>query len=132
MSIYNAGSTCFRNNIHPEFMKFIKTLPIYILTQKNPILKKTRNEMHSFNLYDWSANCKDSSKVWQVKLRLWHVILQEIANVSSGQKIQESCQIYGLKFCLSLPVTFSVLVNVNQYQIYIHNREIAVFDFFPT
>ena len=58
------------------------------------------------------------------------MILQEIANVSSGQKIQESCQIYGLKFCLSLPVTFSVLVNVNQYQIYIHNREIAVFDFF--
>ena len=34
LGIYNAGSTCFRNNFHPEFLKFIKTLPIYILTKK--------------------------------------------------------------------------------------------------
>ena len=27
---------------------------------------------------------------------------------------------------------FFVLVNVNPYQIYIHNRQIAVFDLFPT
>ena len=98
-------------------MKFMKTLPICSLAKKNQILGKTQKQMHSFNLYDWYADCKDSSKVWQMKLRLWHVILQKMVNVSSGQKNLKSWPIYVLEIFLRLPITFFVLVNVNPYQI---------------
>ena len=52
-----------------------------------------------------------------MKLRLWHVILQEMVNVSSGQKNLKSWPIYVLEKFLSLPIAFFVLVNVNPYQI---------------
>ena len=94
-------------------MNLLKTLPIYILANKNLILRKTWKQMYSFNLYDWSANCRDSSKVWPMKLRRWHVILHEIVKISSGQKNQTFRRIYVLEIFLSLPITFSLLVNVN-------------------
>ena len=83
--------------------------------------------MYSFNLYDWCANFRDFSKAWQMKLKLWHLILQKIVKVSSGQKNQTFCQIYMKKSFLSLPITFSVLVNVIPYQIFIQNTQITVF-----
>ena len=83
--------------------------------------------MYSFNLYDWYANFRDFSKAWQMKLKLWHLILQKIVKVSSGQKNQTFCQIYMKKSFLSLPITFSVLVNVIPYQIFIQNTQITVF-----
>ena len=67
-----------------------------------------------------------------MKLKLWHLILQKIVKVSSGQKNQTFCQIYMKKSFLSLPITFSVLVNVIPYQIFIQNTQITVFNFFPT
>ena len=88
--------------------------------------------MYSFNLYDWYANFRDFSKTWQMKLKLWHLILQKIVKVSSGQKNQTFCQIYMKKSFLSLPITFSVLVNVFPYQIFIQNTQITVFNFFST
>ena len=54
--------------------------------------------MYSFNLYDRFANFRDCSKAWQMKLKLWHLILQEIVKISSGRKNQTFCQIYVLKF----------------------------------
>ena len=62
-----------------------------------------------------------------MKLKLWHLILQKIVKVSSGQKNQTFCQIYMKKSFLSLPITFSVLVNVIPYQIFIQNPQITVF-----
>ena len=62
-----------------------------------------------------------------MKLKLWHLILQKIVKVSSGQKNQTCCQMYMKKFFLSLPITFSVLVNVIPYQIFIQNTQITVF-----
>ena len=62
-----------------------------------------------------------------MKLKLWHLILQKIVKVSSGQKNQTFCQIYMKKSFLSLPITFSVLVNVIPYQIFIQNTQITVF-----
>ena len=94
---------------------------------KNLILRNIRKQMYSFNLYDWFANFRDFSKAWQMKLKLWHLILQKIVKVSSGQKNQTFCQIYMKKFFLSLPITFSVLVNVIPYQIFIQNTQITVF-----
>ena len=94
-------------------MNLLKTLPIYILANKNLILRKTWKQMYSFNLYDWSANCRDSSKAWPMKLRRWHVISHEIVKISSGQKNQTFRRIYVLEIFLSLPITFSLLVNVN-------------------
>ena len=41
-----------------------------------------------------------------MKLRLWHVILQEMVNVSSGQKNLKSWPIYVLENFLSLPIAF--------------------------
>ena len=79
-------------------MNFKKTLPIYILAKKNVILRKTWKQMYSFNLYDRFANFRDCSKAWQMKLKLWHLILQEIVKISSGRKNQTFCQIYVLKF----------------------------------
>ena len=113
-------------------MNLLKTLPIYILANKNLILRKTWKQMYSFNLYDWSANCRDFSKAWQMKLKLWQLILQENVKISSGRKNQTFGQIYVLKFFLSLPITFPILVNVNPYQICIQNTQITVFNFFPT
>ena len=99
---------------------------------KNLILRNIRKQMYSFNLYDWYANFRDFSKTWQMKLKLWHLILQKIVKVSSGQKNQTFCQIYMKKSFLSLPITFSVLVNVFPYQIFIQNTQITVFNFFST
>ena len=62
-----------------------------------------------------------------MKLKLWHLILQKIVKVSLGQKNQTFCQIYMKKSFLSLPITFSVLVNVIPYQIFIQNTQITVF-----
>ena len=67
-----------------------------------------------------------------MKLKLWHLILQKIVKVSSGQKNQTFCQIYMKKSFLSLPITFSVLVNVIPYQIFIQNTEITVSKMFST
>ena len=88
--------------------------------------------MYSFNMYDWFANFRDFSKAWQMKLKFWHLILQKIVKISSGQKNQTSCQIYMKNFFLSLPITFIVLVNVIPYQIFIQNTQITVFKFFST
>ena len=97
---------------------------------KNLILRNIRKQMYSFNLYDWYANFRDFSKAWQMKLKLWHLILQKIVKVSSGQKNQTFRRIYVLENFLSLPFTFPILVNVNPYQIYIQNTQITVFNFF--
>ena len=129
---YNGGATCFWNKIHLEFMNFWKTLPIYILAKKTVILRKTWKQMHSFNLYDRFANFRDCSKAWQMKLKLWHLILQEIVRISSGRKNQTFCQNISVEICLSLPISFPILVNVIPYIIYIQNTQITVFNFFPT
>ena len=57
----------------------------------------------------WGVSEQHSStwiKVWQMKLRLWHVILQEIVKNSSGQKNLIFCQIYVLNFGFSCPLLF--------------------------
>ena len=94
-------------------MNFSKNITNLQIGQKNLILRKTLKQMYSSNLYDWSANCRDSSKVWPMKLRRWHVILHEIVKISSGQKNQTFRRIYVLEIFLSLPITFSLFVNVN-------------------
>ena len=94
---------------------------------KNLILRNIQKQIYSFNLYDWYANFRDFSKAWLMKWKLWHLILQKIVKVSSGQKNQTCCQMYMKNFFLSLPITFSVLVNVIPYQIFIQNPQITVF-----
>ena len=79
-------------------MNFLKNITNLHIGQKNLILRKTRKQMYSFNLYDWSANCRDFSKAWQMKLKLWQLILQENVKISSGRKNQKFCQIFVLKF----------------------------------
>ena len=86
--------------------------------------------MHFFNLYVWSANYSDFSKVWQMKFRRWHVILTEIANMSPGQKNLESCQTNVLEQSLSSPLAFPILVNIKPYQKYTKITQNAVFNFF--
>ena len=115
-----------------QILELLKNITNSQIGQKNLILRNIWKQMYSFNLYDWFANFRDFSKAWQMKLKLWHLILQKIVKVSSGQKNQTCCQIYMKKFFLSLPITFSVLVNVFPYQIFIQNTQITVFNFFPT
>ena len=78
-----------------------------------------------FDLYS-----SDFSKVWQMKFRLWHVILTEIANMSPGQKNLESCQTNVLEQSLSSPLAFPILVNIKPYQKYTKITQNAVFNFF--
>ena len=65
--------------------------------------------MHFFHLYVWSANCKDFSKVSQIKFRLWHEILPEIAN---------------------MPLASPILVNLKPYQKYIKKHTECSFQYF--
>ena len=105
----------------PRIWELLKNITNLQIGQKNLILRNIWKQMYSFNLYDWSANFRDFFKAWQMKLKLWHLILQKIVKISSGQKNQTFCQIYNIyvEIFLSLPITFSLLVNVTPYQIYI-------------
>ena len=127
---HNEDGTCWEKKFHLRFTKFRKILPIHFLAKKNQILWKTWKQMHFFNLYVWSANYSDFSKVWQMKFRLWHVILTEIANMSPGQKNLESCQTNVLEQSLSSPLAFPILVNIKPYQKYTKITQNAVFNFF--
>ena len=84
--------------------------------------------MHFFNL----DACKDFSKVWQMKFRLWHVTLPEIANMSLGQKNLKFCKMNVLEQSLSSPLAFPILVNIKPYQKCLKNTQNAVFNIFPT
>ena len=66
-----------------------------------------------------------------MKFRLWHVILSKIANMSLGQKNLKSCQMKELEKNLSLPLAFSILVNIKPYQKFTKNTWNAVFNFCP-
>ena len=121
---------CEDRAILKQNSQLLKNITNSHIGQKNLILMNVQKQMYSFNLYDWYANLRDFSKAWQMKLKLWHLILQKIVKVSSGQKNQTFCQIYMKKFFLSLPITFSVLVNVIPYQIFIQKTQITVFIFF--
>ena len=121
----------FEKKFHLRFTKFRKILPIHFSAKKIKSYGKLESKCIFFNLYVWSANCNNFSKVWQMKFRLWHVILSEIANLSLGQKNLKSCQMKVLEKFLSLPLTFSMSVNIKPYQKYTKNTENAVFNFYP-
>ena len=120
-----------KKKFHLRFTKFRKILPIHFSAKKIKSYGKLESKCISFNLYVWSANCNNFSKVWQMKLRLWHVILSEIANLSLGQKNLKSCQMNVLEFFLSSPLTFSMSVNIKPNQKCTKNTENADFNFFP-
>ena len=84
----------FENIIHLEFMISKKKHYQFIYWPKNS------------NLNYWYANCRDFSKAWQMKLKLWHLILQEIVKVTSGRKIKRFAKFMCWIF-LSLPIAFS-------------------------
>ena len=84
----------------------------------------------SQNTYDGSANFRDSPKVWQMKLRLWHGILPENGKCLLGTKKSKIMPNVGIDYFLSFPFTFPVVVNVNPCQIYTQNTQISNFNFF--
>ena len=122
----------FEKKFHRRFTKFRKILPIHFSAKKIKSYGKVESKWIFFNLYVWSANCNNFSKVWQLKFRLWHVILLEIANMSPGHKNLKSCQTNELEQSLSSPLAFSMLVNIKPYQKYTKNTQNAVFNFFRT
>ena len=131
-----AGQTQWRwhmlgKKVPPQIYKIQENITNSLFGQKNQILWKTWKQMHFFNLYVWSANYSDFSKVWQMKFRLWHVILTEIANMSPGQKNHESCQTNVLEQSLSSPLAFPILVIIKQHQKHTKNTRNAVSIFFP-
>ena len=65
-----------------------------------------------------------------MKLRLWHVIFHENGPCLLGTKKSEIMLNVGVKYFLSLPITFPVIVNVNPCQIQTDNTQISIFDFF--
>ena len=77
---------------------FLKKITNLHIGPKNVILRKTWKQMYSFNLYDRFANFRDCSKAWQMKLKLWHLILQEIVRISSGRKDQTFCHCFATVF----------------------------------
>ena len=85
----------------------------------------------SQNTYDGSANFRDSPKVWQMKLRLWHGILPENGKCLLGTKKSKIMPNVGIDYFLSFPFSFPVVVNVNPCQIYTENNQISIFNFFP-
>ena len=115
---------------------YLQNSGIYYQSTFRPTKIKSYGELESkcffFNLYVRSANCSDFSKVWQMKFRLWHVILLEIANVFPGQKYLKSCRTNVLEQSLSSPIAFPILVNIKPYQKYTKNTQNAVFIFFRT
>ena len=129
---HNEGGTCQEKKSHLRFTKFRKILPIHFSDKKIKSYGKLESKCIFFNSYVWSANCSDFSKVWQLKFRLWHVILLEIANMSPGHKNLKSCQTNELEQSLSSPLAFSMLVNIKPYQKYTKNTQNAVFNFFRT
>ena len=67
-------------------MNFLKTLPIHIFAKKSKSWERLEGKCNLPNIYDGSANFRDSPKVWQMKLRLWHVILHENGQCLLGTK----------------------------------------------
>ena len=54
--------------VPPQIYIIQENITNSLFGQKNQILWKTWKQMHFFNLYVWSANYSDFSKVWQMKL----------------------------------------------------------------
>ncbi len=130
-----AGQTQWRwhmlgKKVPPQIYKIQENITNSLFGQKKSNPNKTWKQMHFFNLYVWSANYSDFSKVCQMKFRLWLVILTEIANMSPGQKNLESCQTNVLEQSLSSPLAFPILVNIKPYQKYTKITQNAVFNFF--
>ena len=109
----------------------MKTLPIHIMAKKSNFEEDWKANVISQNTYDGSANFRDSPKVWQMKLRLWHGILPENGKCLLGTKKSKIMPNVGIDYFLSFPFTFPVAVNVKQCQIYTENNQISIFNFFP-
>ena len=90
---------------------------------------KSYGKLESKCIFSICMFVSDFSKVWQMKFRLWHVILTEICNMSPGQKNLESCQTNVLEQSLSSPLAFPILVNIKPYQKYTKITQNAVFIF---
>ena len=112
-------------------MNFLKTLPIHIFAKKNKSWERLEGKCNLPNIYDGSANFRDSPKVWQMKLRHWHGILPENGKCLLGTKKSKIMPNVGIDYFLSFPFTFPVVVNANPWQIYTQNTQISIFNFFP-
>ena len=131
MGSYNVGTSSLKKKSDHNFWTLWKRYQFTYWLKKSNFEGKLESKCNFSNIYDVSANFRDSPKVWQMKLRLWHGILPENGKCLLGTKKSKIMPNVGIDYFLSFPFTFPVVVNVKPCQIYTENNQISIFNFFP-